>query len=44
LGINTDSIFLVNCPAKAFFENNLNVDYFSTLFSDGIEEKETLPV
>ena len=43
LQINERQIEIKNCPAKDFFNNNLNVDYFSSLFPDE-DSEEVLPV
>jgi hypothetical protein len=40
LQIQPDKINIINSPAKDFFENKLNVDFFSSLFPDEIQEEE----
>lgn len=43
LGIKQENIFIENKCAKDFFNENLNVNYFSTLFPENIEENGILP-
>jgi hypothetical protein len=42
LQINEESIIIVNANAKVFFNDNMNINFFASLFTDAIEE-EILP-
>ncbi len=41
--IDKSLITVINAPAKDFFHENLNVDYFSTLFPEEVIEESVLP-
>lgn len=43
LQIRADQIKIVNCTTKEFFNNNLNIDYFSSLFPEENVDEEILP-
>lgn len=43
LQIDANRVTVINARASDFFNSNLNVDYFSSLFPDEVEEKEVLP-
>ncbi len=44
LGIaNINDIHIFNKPAKDFFNEDLNIEIFSSLFQDSSEEVEVLP-
>lgn len=43
LSIDKSLITIVNAPAKNFFNENLHVDYFSSLFPEEVIEEDILP-
>ncbi len=43
LDIQLEQVEVVCCPAKQFFENNLNIDFFASLFPDSEDVDEVLP-
>lgn len=43
IGISVDNIQIVNCPAKDFFTDKLNLDYFSSIFPEQDAEVDILP-
>jgi SIR2-like domain len=44
LKISSDRITLKNCKAKEFFNDSLNIDFFSNLFSTDILDESILPI
>ncbi|HTN45519.1 MAG TPA: SIR2 family protein [Flavipsychrobacter sp.] len=42
-GISEEHVRVVNCPAKDFFNNGLNLDYFSGIFPEDDAEMDILP-
>lgn len=43
LEISKDNIVVINAPAKVFFSENLNIDYFSSIFPEDTNESGVLP-
>lgn len=43
LGIAVENVAIVNGPAKDFFNLNLNIDYFSSIFPDEDSDMDILP-